>query len=879
MRARAGCASSRRGRPRPSAGLAHVGLGRSVRGRPRRGPAALSPPRRRALEVALLLRGARRRPGRSARARGCGARRAAAAQRARAGLCRRSTTSSGSTRPRRARSRSRCGGSARDHVRLLLARRLADGAQPSELEQALGAERVQRLPVGPLSVGALHRFLRDRLGRSFARQTLLRIHERSGGNPFFALELARVLDADVDPLAAAAGSGDARGARAREDLRASRAHARGARARLGARARRRSRFSSGRAFAQDALDAGGRRARDRARERDDPLHPSAAVVGSLPGPGRGAAERARADRGDRRRPAPPRPSPRAVDGRAGRRRRRRARRRREPGGRSRRVGRRGRARRAGAPADAAGRGATSAIVARWPRLVRIRLPGSGRARGRSRPTCWPRPRSARCAPRRSSSSPSSRAVDRRRRAARGGAARGGVAPGASVASSTAGSRGRRASGTGSRSARARARGARARRGARRRRAAGRRAHACSPILGCDRWATPRRRRTPRGRTTSRRAVGDAAAACRRRRSPSSACSRRRRRSRRRRALLEREYRGVARARRAAERARALGALLGRVLGRALGARGRLRRPRARHRDPVRARGAAGPPPVAVDRRPSRPARARARAFGASAASSPRSSSGSTRPSTWRSSGSSRSGAETLPTAAEWLDTRRPAGGRRSGGASRACRWWSADYVEALLELGRIDDAVRVLDVWEADATRLGRDWVLAQVTRCRGLVAAAQGDVDEAASPAGAGGRAARGASAIRFGRARALLALGVVRRRARQKRAARDAIGAALGGFEQLGAATLGREGARRARQHRRAHARGGADGGRAPRRRPGRRGPDEPGGRRRAVPRRADGRQPPDAHLRQARRALAHRARPPAALTTAPAGKVQTF
>jgi hypothetical protein len=29
---------------------------------------------------------------------------------------------------------------------------------------------------------------------------LLRIHERSGGNPFFALELARVLDEDVDPL-------------------------------------------------------------------------------------------------------------------------------------------------------------------------------------------------------------------------------------------------------------------------------------------------------------------------------------------------------------------------------------------------------------------------------------------------------------------------------------------------------------------------------------------------------------------------------------------------------------------------------------------------------------------------------------------------------
>jgi DNA-binding NarL/FixJ family response regulator len=45
--------------------------------------------------------------------------------------------------------------------------------------------------------------------------------------------------------------------------------------------------------------------------------------------------------------------------------------------------------------------------------------------------------------------------------------------------------------------------------------------------------------------------------------------------------------------------------------------------------------------------------------------------------------------------------------------------------------------------------------------------------------------------SEIPFGRARALLALGIVLRRPRQKRAAGDTIRAALGGFEQLGAAT----------------------------------------------------------------------------------------
>ena len=83
---------------------------------------------------------------------------------------------------------------------LLLTRRVVDRSQPSELEQALGPERVERLPVGPLSVGALHQLLRDRFNRPFARQTLLRIHERSRGNPFFALELARALGLDVDPF-------------------------------------------------------------------------------------------------------------------------------------------------------------------------------------------------------------------------------------------------------------------------------------------------------------------------------------------------------------------------------------------------------------------------------------------------------------------------------------------------------------------------------------------------------------------------------------------------------------------------------------------------------------------------------------------------------
>jgi DNA-binding CsgD family transcriptional regulator len=118
------------------------------------------------------------------------------------------------------------------------------------------------------------------------------------------------------------------------------------------------------------------------------------------------------------------------------------------------------------------------------------------------------------------------------------------------------------------------------------------------------------------------------------------------------------------------------------------------------------------------------------------------------------------------------------------------RPWTADYAEALLELGRIDDAARVVDVWEADAIRLERAWSLAHVTRCRGLISAARGEVGNASSLL-TGAVTQHDEAGDSFGRARALLALGVLSRRARQKRAASDAIRAGLAEFEALGAAT----------------------------------------------------------------------------------------
>ena len=85
-------------------------------------------------------------------------------------------------------------------VRLLLARRLGESVRSRNSNErwarsAFGSWRWVRSARERSSNAARP------AGRPFARQTLLRIHERSAGNPFFALEIARVLPEDVDPLA------------------------------------------------------------------------------------------------------------------------------------------------------------------------------------------------------------------------------------------------------------------------------------------------------------------------------------------------------------------------------------------------------------------------------------------------------------------------------------------------------------------------------------------------------------------------------------------------------------------------------------------------------------------------------------------------------
>ena len=90
-----------------------------------------------------------------------------------------------------------------ERVGLLFARR-PGGGSPLRLD---GDERVALHPLAPLSLGALHSMLHARLGVTLSRPRLRRVHEVSGGNPFFALELARSYPegrggADLPPMSA-----------------------------------------------------------------------------------------------------------------------------------------------------------------------------------------------------------------------------------------------------------------------------------------------------------------------------------------------------------------------------------------------------------------------------------------------------------------------------------------------------------------------------------------------------------------------------------------------------------------------------------------------------------------------------------------------------
>jgi DNA-binding CsgD family transcriptional regulator len=79
------------------------------------------------------------------------------------------------------------------HIGILISQRSRATESANPAFTMAGPNPVRRLDIGPLSLAAIHHLLRDRTGRVYPRPTLVRIHEASGGNPFFALELDRAL--------------------------------------------------------------------------------------------------------------------------------------------------------------------------------------------------------------------------------------------------------------------------------------------------------------------------------------------------------------------------------------------------------------------------------------------------------------------------------------------------------------------------------------------------------------------------------------------------------------------------------------------------------------------------------------------------------------
>lgn len=77
---------------------------------------------------------------------------------------------------------------------LLTGRAHATEPDPADWLHLQAPDSVTRVRVGPLSLRALHTMILERFGKAFPRPTMVRIAEVSGGNPFYALELARGVD-------------------------------------------------------------------------------------------------------------------------------------------------------------------------------------------------------------------------------------------------------------------------------------------------------------------------------------------------------------------------------------------------------------------------------------------------------------------------------------------------------------------------------------------------------------------------------------------------------------------------------------------------------------------------------------------------------------
>jgi len=77
-------------------------------------------------------------------------------------------------------------------VAVIAARRTGEGARiPLDLDRSFS--NLRRIALGPLALGAIHHLVASRLATPLPRPTLIRLQSASGGNPFYALEIARAL--------------------------------------------------------------------------------------------------------------------------------------------------------------------------------------------------------------------------------------------------------------------------------------------------------------------------------------------------------------------------------------------------------------------------------------------------------------------------------------------------------------------------------------------------------------------------------------------------------------------------------------------------------------------------------------------------------------
>jgi len=141
-------------------------------------------------------------------------------------------------------------------------------------------------------------------------------------------------------------------------------------------------------------------------------------------------------------------------------------------------------------------------------------------------------------------------------------------------------------------------------------------------------------------------------------------------------------------------------------------------------------------------------------------------------------------------AAAFEEARRAMSAERERGVEEPAILLSFPYeIEAAIALGETDEAEELLDWIEERALRLDREWALACAARCRGLLAAARGDE---AGAAAAFERALQEHERVQYRRfelGRTLLAQGETLRRFKKRRAAREAIEAARDLFDELGA------------------------------------------------------------------------------------------